>query len=123
MRIPEIIVTLVQNEIPVSIVQKEIDGEKQIGFEVDGFYKSGTVFLLPTSDRTFTAISRYNERTDIAFIEDLVALNYEWWDRSKDRGFDGWKSPDCRWMALLEKGGYVKTEMQKVVVPLVKGSR
>jgi len=90
---------------------------------VDGFYKSGTVFLLPKTDKTFTAISRYDERTDIAFIEDLVALNYQWWEYSKDRGFDGWLSPNDWWLPLLEKGGYVKTEMRKVVIPITGKSR
>jgi len=116
MNIPAMILDLVEREIPVSIVKKEIKGESFIGFEIDGFYKSDTVFLIPKDDKTFTAVSRYDERDEIAFLEDLVALNFKWWERSKYRGFDGWRNPTEQWLPLLEQAGYVETHTQKVVV-------
>lgn len=83
------------------------------GIKFDGFYKSNTVTLTPNEDGSFTAVARYGEKDNIRELLDLVSLNYEWWQKSKDR-HDGWASPDPKWVALLIKHGLVQAKTETV---------
>lgn len=83
------------------------------GFKIEGFYKSNEITLIPSGSRSFIAISRYNEKTDIEDFDDLVHLNFTWWDRSKDR-FEGWVTPDSKWVADMERLGYIKKEIKTI---------
>jgi len=69
-------------------------------YEVDGFYKSGTISIEEENGKLI-ATSRYNKKTEIKSPKDIVKLNYEWWDFSKDR-FDGWKVPNDTWKKLFD---------------------
>lgn len=82
--------------------------------KIEGFYKSGIVTLEPQEDGTFIAHSRYNQTNKIESFDDLVRLNYEWWQYSKNRA-EFWEKPDLKWgneMALL---GLVKISEETVI--------
>lgn len=81
--------------------------KNQHKYEVSGFYKSGTVILTIESDTTLLATARYNEKTVINNLTDIVQLNYDWWLHSKER-FSGWSHPDESWITLLTKQGLIK---------------
>ena len=85
---------------------------KQVEYVVDGFYKSGEIKIIETEGK-LTAHARYNEVTEIDSLDDIIELNYIWWDSSKDR-FEGWKTPDARWLPLLLKKGWVTEEVNIV---------
>lgn len=79
----------------------------EIAYNLNGFYKSGDVLLFEDSTYIY-AQARYAEITVLNDgqnpFDALVGLNYEWWQKSKDR-YDGWKIPDSRWLPyFLEKG-------------------
>ena len=92
-----IILDLLKNNISVAFSYNYETSE--IEYTIDGFYKSGMVLLIERGEKLI-ATSRYNEQTDIINLIDLVQLNYNWWDTSKDR-FSGWKNPDPKWIPLL----------------------
>jgi hypothetical protein len=67
------------------------------GVVLEGYYKSGVITLAPNDDgRTFTALSRYGETTQINDFDDLVRLNHVWFNRSLGR-FPGWNTPAGVW--------------------------
>ena len=70
-------------------------------YEIDGFYKSDTVSI-EMVDGKLIAHARYDEKTEILEPRDIVVLNHEWWEFSKDK-YDGWKEPSSTWKALFEK--------------------
>lgn len=76
---------------------------------IHGFYKSGTVKLIECEDAALQAIARYDQKTYVNSVRDIVELNYDWWQKSKDR-FDGWKEPDPFWIKLLLKYDFIKEE-------------
>lgn len=79
-------------------------------YEIDGFYKSGSVKLY-VLDGDIKAMARYNEVTDITCFEDLVTLNYQWWDYSKDR-YEGWATPHPAWEPYLLELGLITKEVE-----------
>jgi hypothetical protein len=81
------------------------------GLVIDGFYKSGTI-LLTHDEENFIVKARYNEETTITSFDDLVYLNYGWWQRSKDRS-DWWKQPNLTWADEMVRLGLVT----KKVIP------
>lgn len=101
MNIPDFITTLVERGIPVLLIRE--------GFEIDGFYKSGTIRVSKTPDG-WRAYARYEQVTDIEDVEDLVALNYNWWQGYK-LAYEGWSQPDSRWVGLLEEYGFITAEI------------
>lgn len=105
----QLIKELLNKGIPISGVSL-IDDE--LAYEIPGFYKSGTITLFTKDDKIF-AKARYNELTEIHGFENLVRLNYEWWDYSKDR-FEGWKTPDGNWLPYLIEFNLVTRQEQIV---------
>lgn len=103
-----IIEFLVRHGIPVSLC---LHRDGQIVYNVDGFYKSGNVSLVPHG-KNFKAVARYGEETEINDVRDLAALNLHWWNSSNDR-FDGWAEPDPHWLPLLIEFGMVKEKIVK----------
>jgi hypothetical protein len=69
-------------------------------YEIDGFYKSDTISI-EEQNGILIATARYNEKTEINTPEDIVKLNYKWWEYSKDR-YDGWKYPSKNWKNLYD---------------------
>jgi len=74
-------------------------------YYIDGFYKSGLIKLVEIEGKIF-AHSRYNTKTEILSIKDLIHLNFLWWKYSKDL-FYGWALPNCIWLTLLIKEGLI----------------
>lgn len=54
---------------------------------LEGFYKSGGLKLFIRDDGTITATSRYYDEGEITCFNDLVSINYKWWDITRGRGF------------------------------------
>jgi hypothetical protein len=104
--LPAIIKELIENNIEV-ILTKE-------GYKIGGFYKSGTILLLPQEGDVFIAVDRYGEKDDIDDLERLVGLNFSWWIKQHQT------NPDPNWLPLLEKFNYVKVKQvtTTVVEPL-----
>lgn len=69
-------------------------------YEAKDFYKSDTV-TIEEEDGKLIATARYNEKTEITCPKDIVELNHDWWEYSKDR-FDGWVRPTNEWKKLYD---------------------
>lgn len=101
MQIPQFILELVEEGIPVTLQKGGV-------YHIEGFYKSSGVHLCyNASQDTWIATARYDEETYISSLKNLVALNYSWWQKSKDR-YEGWAQPDPLWVPLLRRFGYIK---------------
>lgn len=100
----EIVLELIKSGVDV-IVQYNNKTNK-LEYILDGFYKSCTVRLYEEMDSLW-AQSRYDNVVSIECVEDIVMLNYYWWQKSKDK-FNGWENPDYRWLELLKKYDLVK---------------
>ncbi len=74
-------------------------------YAISGFYKSGTAKLWLENDQIY-AKTRYDTITEIDSFEDLLRLNFKWWEQSRDR-FEGWKNPDSAWLPHLLSYDYV----------------
>ena len=85
---------LTENDIEYTVTKE--------GIRLDGFYKSGSILLVLDENNTFMAIARYEEKTKINYVGDLIELNYNWWLWSKNR-FGGWRYPDDKWLNLFNK--------------------
>lgn len=76
------------------------------GFKVSGFYKSGSVTLVPVNPENpispLTCIQRYDEKDEVKNFDDLVLINFKWWKRSSSRG---WGGPDAFWQSQFERMG------------------
>ena len=83
-------------------------------YELDGFYKSGSIVLYENEYGSLTGISRYNEIDIIDCFYDLIAINYRWWRSSKDR-YDGWATPNGNWLPFLIAEGFVKEEIKEEI--------
>lgn len=70
-------------------------------YEIDGFYKSGNISI-EEIDGKLIATARYDEKTEITEPRDIVILNLEWYNYSKDR-FEGWSTPSDFWINLYNK--------------------
>lgn len=109
----KIIEEILKNGIPVSM---EYNKEKnKIVYIIEGFYKSGSINLEEKENEdVLIATARYDEQTIVESFKDLVSLNYDWWMYSKDK-YDGWKSPESRWLPFLLEMGLVKQNVEHVV--------
>lgn len=97
-------------DLGLSVTRSKVDGV--IRYEIPGFYKSGTVNLIFNKDECI-AEARYQEKTHIRNLDDLIHLNYEWWDRSKDR-YEGWKEPHSAFAAHFIRLGLAQAKTESV---------
>lgn len=95
---------LFDNEILQTIVDYDIQMcVSKEGFIVSGFYKSGTILLVPIKDTDiFLAKARYDDTHIIKSFEDLVEYNYTWWARSVGR-YKGWEKFDPSWKIPIKE--------------------
>lgn len=85
------------------------------GMTIDGFYKSGTVDLVINDENELVCKQRYDQLTKIETFDDLVWVNYEWWQSSKSR-FDGWSNPTEFWLNHMVRLNIVTVETKTVTV-------
>jgi hypothetical protein len=75
----------------------------ELAYELTGFYKSSGIKLYEDSTYIY-ALARYGEITILNDGENpfdaLVYLNYEWWNKSKNK-FEGWVNPEEKWLPFL----------------------
>lgn len=95
--INQIIIETIKVGIPVKC---EYVPSRGFVYEIDGFYKSGTITIEEESGKLI-ATARYNEKTEIKEPKDIVQLNFNWWEYSQDI-FDGWKWPGSNWLRLFD---------------------
>lgn len=88
-------------------------------FVLAGFYKSGEVQLMSGPDGKLIAIDRYSATVQINELRDIVELNFDWWDRSRNRGVDGWKNPCDMWLPLLKRFNFVTQRQETVTEPVL----
>lgn len=81
--------------------------------QVHGFSKSGVATLKEDEEGNVVAHTRYGQENKLSSFEDLVRLNYEWFDMYRDR--KPFTSPSSDWADVLVEYGYVK-RTEKVVV-------
>lgn len=73
----------------------------------DGFYKSDGCASLCVIDGHLFLCARYDSKTPINGIEDIVRCSMGWYEYSRDR-FDGWATPPAHWAALYAELAPVK---------------
>ena len=81
------------------------------GVKIDGFYKSGCVWLslggLPEHKGKIIAVSRYGEVTLLESIKDLLELNLYWWEFTQERNSQP-ISLDSPWLEMAIEQGIVE---------------
>ena len=96
------------NQLLNEIVKSEIElTVSKNGITIVGFYKSSGILLTSLDNGTLLATARYDEKTIIETLDDLVALNYKWWQYSISLG---WTDPEEAWLPLLVASGRVKVK-------------
>lgn len=105
-KLNEIIRICCIRNIPVSLeYNKEHD---RLEYKISGFYKSGDVSLYENGDEIICK-QRYDMVDVVNSFEDLVSINYYWWNSSKER-YEGWGGPDSNWVSSLLEFGYIKKQ-------------
>lgn len=103
MPIPNLIVELVKNKIPVDLVCNEETNE--VSYRVSGFYKHGSVLLTENSDGSFLVVGRYGVLRDkLCDFAELVRLNASEWRTYSSRGYN----PDSSWLPFLIEMNHIQ---------------
>jgi hypothetical protein len=111
--LPELLLDMIKGGIDFKITQT--------GIVVDGFYKSGTITLVPNLSEdgaiecrmSWTAIDRYGKESTVVTFSDLVSLNAEWWERSWERMPGGWGIEE-KWKPHLVAAGFAEEQTKCV---------
>lgn len=107
--------TLLTHPIVLELVEKGFELKvRKSGIFIEGFYKSGTVEMIINEEDQLIAKSRYNQEDVIETFNDLVYLNYEWWQKSKGRS-DHWTSPANEWGEFMVELGLAKKRTETIV--------
>ena len=62
--------------------------EGHLGYNLDGFGKSGCGLLLPSpKDGTLLLKTRYGQEDEVSSLKDVITVAYDWNDRSEHLGF------------------------------------
>lgn len=93
----KLIEDIVKNNIPVTI--KYAPQNASYYYEIEGFYKSGSVKLYKNLDK-WECTARYDEVTIVENFDDLVYINYDWWYKSRN-SLEGWQEPHTYWKQHL----------------------
>lgn len=70
-------------------------------YTIGGFYKSEK-FVLREKNGCLFAYDLYNQVTKIDMLLDLIMLNFDCWESSKNLN-EIWNEPALEWLPLLEK--------------------
>jgi len=107
-KIEQIVKKCLENKVHVELELKE----GQINYILKGFYKSSGV-TLEQQGENIAVKQRYNEVDYIEDFDELVRINYRWWQYSKDR-YEGWVSPESAWLQPMLDMGLIKAETKTV---------
>ena len=111
MEIPSFIEIALSYNIPVTL---SIDENKNIFFELPGFYKSGTVSI-KNVDGKWVMFDRYGEVGRVNDFSSIAKANHEWWKRSRNRN-EHWKNPDPLWIKPLLVYKFIEESPEPVYV-------
>ncbi len=99
----EIIIELMSNNVVADITTDKKTLLRTL--MLTGFYKCVGIKLIETDNDEFIAYDRYGDDYPVKTLYDIVKLNNDWWQFSKDRS-EVWKSADSKWVGLLLKFGF-----------------
>ena len=85
--------------------------DRKLIYNISGFYKSDIVEFYENELGVLIAHSRYNQVDTIENFNDLLSLNIQWWQFSKDRNTN-WGSPSYGWDKLLVDAGLVTEKIK-----------
>lgn len=80
------------------------------GYEVEGFYRNGTVRLAYEGADELVAIDKKDKKVPIKSFDDLVKLNYDWWKKSRDKRAE-WVNPGREWQEEFSRLNLVKRQV------------
>lgn len=110
MNIEEIINELLDNNIEVTMKKSD----DNIRYYLPGFYKSsGFVYLVEENSHVY-CYQRYDEKTPIGDMIDVLYVNRRWWTITKERNPGSIIEIDEEWKKLLVKHGVVKEETKMI---------
>jgi hypothetical protein len=110
MKIEEIINELLDNNIEITM-KKSGDN---IRYHLPGFYKSsGSVYLVEENGHVY-CYQRYDKKTPIGDMIDVLYVNRLWWNITKERNPGYIIEIDEEWKELLVKHGVVKEETKTI---------
>lgn len=79
---------------------------KTFELQLGGFYGNGHMRLVSTDGGGFVAIDKNGKRTPVATFDELVRLNFEWWQAANTRG--RYAAPARPWIDGFRAQGLVK---------------
>lgn len=85
---------------------------KKIGFQINGFSKSGTATLWEEDDGKIVCQTRYDQIDYIEEYDDIVRVAFDWYSSYSDR--DGYSEPSSYWVDDFLRLGLIKTETKTV---------
>lgn len=116
MQIHPVIVDALKHQIPATI---SYGAESQYGdfreflfYNIDGFYKSGTILLCENEHGELMAHCRYGEKVAINSFHDLLELNLSWLKKSCQTT---WGKPDDLWVNHLLNAGLIERDVETLV--------
>lgn len=83
------------------------------GYEVDGFYKAGSMRLEPDENGMMMAIDRKDKKVPLKTFDDLVKLNYDWWKSSRTKNV-AFMNPGKEWVEEFSRLNLVKRQVSFV---------
>ena len=112
----ELILRSLQFPLVKELIDKEVPFEvTKEGIRLGGFYKSGTLLLVPLNDSSelFTALDRYDADDLIRDFTDILSIQLHWFRDSETR-WEGKQSPDPIWEKHLIEYGLLKKVTETV---------
>lgn len=100
--LPELVESAIERGIRVVLTK--------IGYELEGFYKSGPMRLEPSGDGGLHAVDRKDQATPVKTFDDLVRLNYDCWKKSRDKGA-AYINPGKEWLDEFARLNLVKRQV------------
>lgn len=80
------------------------------GYEIEGFYKAGSIRLDPDATGFMVATDKKEKQTLLKTFDDLVKLNYEWWKKSREKSTE-FVNPGKEWIDEFVRLNYVKRQV------------
>ena len=100
--LPEMIETAVTKGVRVVLTKT--------GYEIEGFYKSGSVTLEPDITGGMTATDKKDGKSIVKSFDDIVRLNYDWWKKSRGKSAE-FVNPGKEWIDEFVRLGLVKRQV------------
>ena len=97
--LPEVIETAVDKGARVILTRT--------GYEIDGFYRQGTMRVEMDEKGNLVAIDKKEKKTTLRSFDDLVKLNFQWWKVSREKATE-FMTPQKEWLEEFQRMGLVQ---------------